>query len=188
MTLEFSWQILIFVVPCIMLNSEINPTRCNNCVYSAQWLYSYMFRVTIPPIIRSTMLYMASGRQVYCKLTKSVITIIFDTTANMQSQVFYHTNPTYYPLVVSLCLLGGRIRVCFVGYVLHKLIWVKPLRRINTIVASCWIYFTILDRCSKNSQIFNFMKIRPVGAKLFHVGGRTGRWTDRQTDRQTWRS
>ena len=33
------------------------------------------------------MLYMASGKQVYCKLTKSVITIIFDTTANMQSQV-----------------------------------------------------------------------------------------------------
>ena len=30
---------LIFVVPCIMLNSEINPTRCNNCVYSSQWLY-----------------------------------------------------------------------------------------------------------------------------------------------------
>ena len=29
---------LIFVVPCIMLNSEINPTRCNNCVYSSQWL------------------------------------------------------------------------------------------------------------------------------------------------------
>ena len=30
-------QNLIFVVPCIMLNSEINPTRCNNCVYSSQW-------------------------------------------------------------------------------------------------------------------------------------------------------
>ena len=27
------------------------------------------------------------------------------------------------PLVVSLCLLGGRIRVYFVGYVLRKLIW-----------------------------------------------------------------
>ena len=54
-------QALIFVVPCIMLNSEIIPTRCNNCVYSSQWFYSfYMFRVTIPPIIRSTMLYMAS--------------------------------------------------------------------------------------------------------------------------------
>ena len=31
---------LIFVVPCIMLSSEIIPTRCNNCVYSSQWLYS----------------------------------------------------------------------------------------------------------------------------------------------------
>ena len=27
---------LIFVVPCIMLNSEIIPTRCNNCVYSPE--------------------------------------------------------------------------------------------------------------------------------------------------------
>ena len=36
-------QSLIFVVPCIMLNSEINPTRCNNCVYSSQWLYSTCF-------------------------------------------------------------------------------------------------------------------------------------------------
>ena len=26
---------IIFVVPCIMLNSEIIPTRCNNCVYSS---------------------------------------------------------------------------------------------------------------------------------------------------------
>ena len=31
--------------------------------------------------------YGLSGRQVYCKLTKSVITIIFYTKANMQSQV-----------------------------------------------------------------------------------------------------
>ena len=34
---------LIFVVPCIMLNSEIIPTRCNNCVYSSQWLYCTCF-------------------------------------------------------------------------------------------------------------------------------------------------
>ena len=27
----------------IMLNSEINPTSCNNCVYSSQWLYSTCF-------------------------------------------------------------------------------------------------------------------------------------------------
>ena len=33
--------VLIFVVPCIMLYSgEISPTRCNNCVFYSQWLYS----------------------------------------------------------------------------------------------------------------------------------------------------
>ena len=41
-TTTTTWN-LIFVVPCIMLNSEINPTRCNNCVYSSQWLYSTCF-------------------------------------------------------------------------------------------------------------------------------------------------
>jgi len=39
-----------------------------------------------------------------------------------------------------------------------------------------WIY---PDRFSKNTQISNFMKIRLVGAELFHA--------DRQTDGQTWR-
>jgi len=33
-------------------------------------------------------------------------------------------------------------------------------------------------------QISNFMKIRPVGAGLFHAAGRK----DRRLDRQTWRS
>jgi len=37
-----------------------------------------------------------------------------------------------------------------------------------------------LDRFSKNTQISNFLKIRPVGAELFHAY--------RQTDEQTWRS
>ena len=40
---QLLYQFLIFVVPCIMLNSEINPTRCNNCVYSSQSLYSTCF-------------------------------------------------------------------------------------------------------------------------------------------------
>ena len=46
-------------------NSEINPTRCNNCVYSSQWLYSTCFRWQFHPSSGVHMLYMASGRQVY---------------------------------------------------------------------------------------------------------------------------
>jgi hypothetical protein len=33
--------------------------------------------------------------------------------------------------------------------------------------------FNILHRFSENIQISNFMKIRPVGAELFHTDGRT---------------
>jgi len=36
-----------------------------------------------------------------------------------------------------------------------------------------------LNRLQKNIPISNFMKIRPVGAELFHVD----RWADRQKDR-----
>jgi hypothetical protein len=32
-----------------------------------------------------------------------------------------------------------------------------------------------LDRFSKNTQMSNYMKIRPVGAELFHTEGRTDR-------------
>jgi len=34
------------------------------------------------------------------------------------------------------------------------------------------------DRISKNTQISNFMKIRPVGAELFNTEGRTDGETD----------
>ena len=34
-----------------------------------------------------------------------------------------------------------------------------------------WFFFP--HRSSKNTQIQNFMKIRPVGAEFFHAGGRT---------------
>jgi predicted NAD/FAD-binding protein len=39
-------------------------------------------------------------------------------------------------------------------------------------------YFTELDRLSKNSQISNIMEILPVGAKVFHEDGRTGRYDE----------
>jgi len=34
-------------------------------------------------------------------------------------------------------------------------------------------HLKFLDRISKDPQISNVMKIRPVGAELFHVDGRT---------------
>jgi len=39
-----------------------------------------------------------------------------------------------------------------------------------------------LDRFSKNTQISNFIKIRPVGAELFHADGRLDGQTDRHDE------
>jgi len=39
-----------------------------------------------------------------------------------------------------------------------------------------------LDKLSKNAQMSDLIKIRPVGAELFLAGGRMDRQTDRQTD------
>ena len=41
---------------------------------------------------------------------------------------------------------------------------------------------TKLDRFSKNTQMWNFIKLRPEEAELFHADGRTYGRTDRQTD------
>ena len=38
-----------------------------------------------------------------------------------------------------------------------------------------------LDRFSENTQISNFMKIRPVESKLFDANGQTDRQTERKT-------
>ena len=39
-----------------------------------------------------------------------------------------------------------------------------------------------VDRFSKNTQISNFMKIRPVEAEVFHAEGRTDRQTERHDE------
>jgi len=41
------------------------------------------------------------------------------------------------------------------------------------------------DRFSNNTQISNFMKIRPVEAELFHADGRAERRSDGRTDGRT---
>jgi len=38
-----------------------------------------------------------------------------------------------------------------------------------------------LERCSKNTEISNFMKIRPVGTEMFHENGRKDRRMGRIT-------
>jgi hypothetical protein len=40
-----------------------------------------------------------------------------------------------------------------------------------------------LDRFSKNTEIYNFMKICPVGDELFHAGGQTGQTHDEANSR-----
>ena len=53
---------LIFMVPCIMLYSgENNSNKMQQLCFLFAMALLYMFRVTISPIIRSTMLYMATG-------------------------------------------------------------------------------------------------------------------------------
>jgi hypothetical protein len=50
---------------------------------------------------------------------------------------------------------------------------------INLIV--CWWNLDFLNIYSKNDQISNFMKIRPVGAELLHADGRTDERIDVMT-------
>jgi hypothetical protein len=53
--------------------------------------------------------------------------------------------------------------------------------KVPTILVIFQSTFNFLDRFLKNPQILNFIKIHPLGAKLFHVD----RWADKQTDGQS---
>jgi hypothetical protein len=49
----------------------------------------------------------------------------------------------------------------------------RPSREVPVIRVRFWLNLNFLDRFSKNTQISNLIKIRPVGAELFHADGRT---------------
>jgi len=48
--------------------------------------FLYLFRVTISPIIRSTMLYMATGKLTHCKLTNS---LCYNNFYENNNQLYY---------------------------------------------------------------------------------------------------
>jgi hypothetical protein len=50
--------------------------------------------------------------------------------------------------------------------------------KVSAIIVRLKYGLNFLDRFSKNTQISNFMKIRPVGNELFHANGRTDIQTD----------
>jgi len=51
----------------------------------------------------------------------------------------------------------------------------RPSCKVPVILVRFSWNLNFVGRCSKNTQIWNFMKILPVGAKLFHADGRTRR-------------
>jgi hypothetical protein len=47
--------------------------------------------------------------------------------------------------------------------------------KVPVILVRVQLNLTFLDRLSKNAQISNFMKIRPLGSELLHADGQTDR-------------
>jgi len=55
--------------------------------------------------------------------------------------------------------------------------------KVPVILGRFQLKLNFLDRFSEITPMSNFVKIRPVGAELFHADGRTDVQTDRGTDR-----
>ena len=101
---------------------EISPTRCNNCVFYSQWLYSTCFEWQSHP---------SSG--VRCCIWPQV------------SWLTVSSEPPYlWPYTASYSWWWVRLS--------PETCRVKPLRIKNAIVASCWTYFTTIKHDARNHK------------------------------------
>ena len=140
-----------------MFNSEINPTRCNNCVYSSQWLYSTCFRWQFHPSSGVHMLYMTSGRQVYlCCNFVSIMVVFFGLSR--------------FCLQILLCQMAAFVLYSFLLVFLY---WYASF--------ACWasmIYFTMVEAS------WNVMAHAQKQDFIFRQNGRVHlNWRERQFSR-----
>ena len=76
----FLFPLLLLFFLAMTYDSEIIPTRCNNCVYSSQWLYSNVSGDNSTHHQEYNAVYGLSGRQVYlccnfCQYSGSLIVV-----------------------------------------------------------------------------------------------------------------
>ena len=83
-------------------------------------------------------------------------------TCRSDNYVYFHANLNY----------SKFNKKCICWWV-NTVYWCS--RKSPVILATSYWNFNFLDGFSKNTQIWNFMKIHPVRAKLYHADGRTHR-------------
>jgi hypothetical protein len=147
---------LTFMVPCIVsIFQYIYPTRCNVTQFIYIWKLLYMFRVVLPPIIRSAYnctysIWYLSHRYCYLPLSVgtglSVLCVAYATHSTLKQ---VPTFPRKRQIAVTVWQIPDAVDtvVCAPddGWKYHPK-YVEQFPDINKLckVASCWIYIGIL--------------------------------------------
>ena len=125
------WRPMVLFVRKYRSNSEIN-TRCNNCVYSSQCFTLHDLGDNSTHHQEYNAVYGLSGRQVYlcCNFVNILVVLSLSVVLSCRCSLSCYAVLFLWMLSVEWVELSPE--TCRV----------KPLRRINAIVASCWIHFT----------------------------------------------
>ena len=82
--------------------------------------------------------------------------------------------------------------IIFEAFLILRIIQREIIKNVHTAWCEVPVVFVgfqwnlnFLDTFPKNQQIWNVMKIRPVGAELFHADGQAGGRTNGPDNRQT---